>query len=510
MSKGRMVAVAFVWLCIIGLGAMTWRWIFVPKAVKEQQEAAAKAKDETIHNTSSDGRYKTEVKFAVDSFSGYAILRSDEFKEELASRGIKLTLVDDGADYNKRLKALQSGEVQMGAFTIDALIKASDSLGDMPATVVALIDETRGADAMVGSKVLIPNIDALNDPAMKFVITPDSPSETLARVVMAYFNLDRLGSDPWIKVNGAREVYDAYKASKPTDKKVFVLWEPYASKITENTEYRTVIDTSKMKGYIVDVIVVSRDFLVKNESVVRQVVESYFRANFSVRHRMPALVQDDSIITGEKFKPEQAKKVVAGIQWKNTQENYAHFGLTAVSGYQHVEDMINNITGVLKRTKGISGDPTKGKPHLLYYDKVVRHLFDNNFHPGFGSEEVVSEKKLAALTEEEWKLLRPVGTLQVPRLVFARGTARLTQASEETLSDLAKKLKTWPQYYLIVRGNCSKSGDVEANKTLAGERSKAAMEWLTQNGVDKNRIRSDISEPNGSMTVAFILGQMAY
>ena len=52
-------------------------------------------------------------------------------------------LVDDGADYSQRIEALQSGEIQLAAFTIDALITASAELGELPATIVALIDETR-------------------------------------------------------------------------------------------------------------------------------------------------------------------------------------------------------------------------------------------------------------------------------------------------------------------------------------------------------------------------------
>lgn len=515
MSKTRMVVVGLVWLCIAAVLAMGYRWFLVPRAEEEKKQAEAKAKEQMIQNTSSDTRYKTQINFAIDSFSGYAVLRSDEFKTELASRGVKLNLVDDGANYAKRLEAFQKGDVQMGVFTVDALIKASAEMGEMPATVVCVVDETKGADAMVGAKSVIPNIDALNDPATKFVITPDSPSETLARVVMTYFKIDRLGADPWIKVNGAKEVYEAYRASKPTDKKVFVLWEPYVSRLTENAEYRVVIDSSKFRGYIVDVMVVSRDFLVKNEDTVRAVVESYFRANFAVRHRMTELVQDDSRTAGDELKPEQAKKLAAGISWKNTQENYAHFGIVPGTGYQHVEDMITNILNVQTYTQAVAGDngvakTVAAKPNVLYYDKVLRHMFDNNFHPGFGSEEVRQESKLAALSDEEWKALRPVGTLQVPRLVFARGTDRLTTASEETLADLATKLKTWPQYYLVVRGNCSKEGDVEANRRLAGQRAKAAMDWLIEKGVDKNRIRADTSEPNGSATVAFIVGQVAY
>lgn len=508
-NKGRMFLVALVWLVILGVGMMTWRLVFAPRVEKHKQQEQEQAKKAVLDNTSSESRYKHHLSLCLDSFSGYAVVRSDDFREECASRGIKVNLIDDGADYTKRWKALQSGEAQMAVFTIDALIKCSANLGDLPATIVAVIDETKGADAMVSSKVF-PNIDAMNDPRTKIILTPDSPSETLARVVMAYFNLDRLSQQSFQPVNGVKEVYEVYRNSKPTDPNVYVLWEPYVSRMLANHDYKVLTDSSKFKGYIVDVIVVSRDFLIKNEETVRAVVESYFRACFSRRMVMKELVSEDSKNQGESLTPEQASRLVQTIQWRNTQENYAHFGFASGHGLQALDDMIANIINVLLKTKAIGADPTKGQPNLLYYDKVLRAMFDGNFHPGFGNEEVHEESKLAALSEEEWKHLVPVGTLQVPRLVFSRGTSRLTPASEEVLTQLAKDLKSWPQYYLSILGNCSKDGDVEANRRLATDRAQAAMEWLTRNGVDKRRVRAQSSEPNGSSTVAFVLGQVPF
>jgi len=103
-----------------------------------------------------------------------------------------------------------------------------------------------------------------------------------------------------------------------------------------------------------------------------------------------------------------------------------------------------------------------------------------------------------------------VGTLQVPRLVFARGTARVSAGSLRTLDDLSEKLKTWPQYYLTVRGNTSSKGDVDANRALAEQRAKSASDYLKSKGVHENRIHIETSDPNGSSTVAFILGEMPY
>src|SRR5207245_9208095 len=102
------------------------------------------------------------IKFALDSFSGYCVFRSDDMQRELASQGLQLDLVDDGADYTRRLESVRKGETTLAVFTIDALIKTCADIGDLPATIVMIIDETSGADAMIAYKSAVPNIDALN------------------------------------------------------------------------------------------------------------------------------------------------------------------------------------------------------------------------------------------------------------------------------------------------------------------------------------------------------------
>ena len=54
-------------LCL-GAGALTYRLVFAPKK-----------KAEVVGSTSSDPRHKHQVRIALDSFSGYALLRSAEF-----------------------------------------------------------------------------------------------------------------------------------------------------------------------------------------------------------------------------------------------------------------------------------------------------------------------------------------------------------------------------------------------------------------------------------------------
>ena len=500
MSKGKLLAVCIVWLLIAAGVAVAYRFLIYPR---QQQE--------TLSGTSSDSKYQHSIRVAVDSFSGYAILRSPKMRDELAHRRIRLQFESDNADYRARIDALRSGKVQMAVFTIDALLSMCAEIGELPGTIVAVIDETRGADAIVAYRDAVPNVDALNRDDMRFVLTPDSPSETLARVVMSHFRLDNLSPEPFESTADADTVLAKYRQASPTSPRAFVLWEPYVSKILENQDTHIVVDSSQFRGYIVDVLVVQRDFLLKNEDVVQEVLAGYFRSAYHYRDKMQSLVFEDARDMGTPLTQEQATRLVEGIWWKNTQENFDHFGIQSGPRLQLLEDMIANITRVLTTTGALPEDPTGGQPHVLYYDKALRALQSNRFHPGLASEQVRDDdRKLPALDDAGWQGLLPVGTLSVPPLVFARGTARLTPSSERTLDELVQSLQSFPLAYVRVQGNASLRGDPQANARLALQRAETARDYLVAAGVDPDRVRAGAGEPSGSTSVSFVLGQPPY
>ncbi len=504
MSKGKLLAVAIVWLIILGVGVGVWRLVFAP--VVEQSQAERQR--EEMQRGGSDSLYKQRLTIALDGFSGYAVLRSREFAEDLRKQGIKVQLKDDGADYTARLAGLKRGDTDMAVFTIDALVKTSAAAGSLPATIVAMIDDTVGADAIVAYKERLPNVDALNHPDTKFVLTPDSPSETLARVVMSRFQLDELGDQPFINATDAADVVAKYKRGKPTDRLAYVLWEPYVTQVLQNDRMHVVVDSSRFPSAIADVLVVSDDFLAKNRETVVEVVKAYFRANYKYREptSRAILVKKDAAAGGAKLTDEEARRLVDGVWWKNTQENLAHMGKAGDSRLPHVEDLIASITGVLLETGAITKDPTDGNPNYLYNAGIWDDLA--NFRPGTQAEKVRGTQ-LPALSDQQWESLVPAGTARAPRLVFARGTDRLTGRSRSLLDELAGTLGA-TRYYVTVRGNASRRGNAEANKRLAQQRAKAVEDYLVGHGVDADRIRAVGVEPSGDTSVTFVLGEPPY
>lgn len=575
MSKsgsGKLLAVAVVWLILLGVAVLAYRLMAswsehsrrhaevaryeklsdeartlklqptplpdgagsreVAKLAEELEQRIQQTRkrlqliNDTGTSTQSSGE-RQRVRLALDSFSGYSLLRTEEFQKDLAAHGIDLELVDDAADYAKRIKTVQNGTTPLAVFTVDALVKASAGLGDLPATMVLVIDETRGADAMVAYKEAVPNLDALNRRDARIVVTRDSPSETLARLVLADFDLPQVSrSDVWIDAKDAADVFRQFKAANPKDPRAFVLWEPYVSRVLETPGSHVLIDSSKFRGRIVDVLVAERQFLLDHEPVVQEVVKAYLRAYFASRQTadgMTQVVLKDARRAGEPLTEEQATRLVQGIWWKNTQENYAHFGIltgSAAQGLLPLQDATREITGVLIKTGAIKSDPTESQPNRLVYDRVLRRLHEENFHPSRASgagqqgETIRGEQELPPLTAEQWQGLVRVGTLQVESLVFPRGTALLTDQSQNVLRQLTATLKTWPQYYLEIRGNARKEGDPDANRRLAADRAAAAAQFLGAEGIPKARMRTVATEPSDAggqaQSVSFVLVQMPY
>ncbi len=504
-KKGRLVA-ASIWITVIIVGAVVTKFVIFPAQ-----------KDKLTADTGSSSQYQHEIKIAHDSFSGYAILRSDLMRSYMKAEGIKLSFHDDAADYEARIKSLRDGDVQMAVFTVDSLITSSISLGEFPATIVMIIDETRGADAVVAYENPISSIQSLDREDAKVVLTRNSPSDFLWRVVYAHFNIPRFSPGNIIEADGSGDVLKKLRKGKGKPL-AFVLWEPELSKAKEIAGVHVLLGSDKLSGYIVDVLVAERGFLSRSPELVRQVIESYLKAGYSYRQQqqLVKVIQDDGKLTDQ-----QAKSIVDGIAFKNAMENYAYFGL--VTGGKHIEDIIIDITDVLVKTGMFASNPIDGRENSLYYDTILADMQSDSFHPGrkmnllgnvggMSLADVATEKRLPKLTESEWNSLIAVGNLQVNAIRFARGRERLNIQAERDLRDLADRLSSWPQYYLLIVGHSTAKGDPDANRQLSLSRSEAVAEYLRVLGVDENRV-SAIAAPStrdGKSRVSFVVGQQPY
>ena len=81
----------------------------------------------------------------------------------LLGRDIHLYLIceDDQADYVSRFDKLAKGKLEFAVATVDSYL-LNGLRTDYPATIISVLDESKGGDAIVARRSVFPTIDALN------------------------------------------------------------------------------------------------------------------------------------------------------------------------------------------------------------------------------------------------------------------------------------------------------------------------------------------------------------
>lgn len=496
--RGCLIA-ALVWIVLAAILALTWRFAVQPFLTER-----------LIRATGSTSTYEHEVRCALDGFSGYALLRSPDLAASLAGSGIRFATVDDGADYPARLAALAAGDVDLATFTIDALVATGAASEHRAATIVAVLDETRGADAMVAWRAMVPDTRSLDHPEARIVATPASPSEFLARVCISHFDLRRLGRDWLVAADGPEEVLERLRIDGGNQRAAYVLWEPWVSRALALDGVHRLLDTRNLRGHVVDVLVAGRRVLAEKPEVVEAVVQAYFdlRANHD-GDALARLVAQDATTAGEHLTSDQALRLAHTIHWAGWSEQATWFGLERRPGGRRLEDAIEDIAAILVETGALAGEALPRGATALFYDGVVANLTRAGFAPPEPTRN--PDAAVVELDPGGWEQLHPVGNLRLPAIVFARGAARLTVQGKRDLARVVELLSAWPGTYLTVYGHTLGTGDAEANRRLAAERAAAVRDALIALGVPARRLRAvplpEDSPGAGTTTVSFLLGE---
>ena len=94
---------------------------------------------------------KGRIVIGVDNWVGYFPLCSDQLRKRMRVAGYVVRCEDDKADYAKRFNELKAGRLQFAVGTVDAYV-SNGSATAFPGAIVAVIDESKGGDALVAWK----------------------------------------------------------------------------------------------------------------------------------------------------------------------------------------------------------------------------------------------------------------------------------------------------------------------------------------------------------------------
>lgn len=476
---------AVVVLCLLGIAVMLGY-----KGFQLWQEDRQQLKSTDAINT------KGTITLAKDGWVGYFLLCSQEMTSRLRRQGWLLQCVDDQADYQERFKKLDRGDYTFAVATIDSYLQNAERIG-YSAPIIAVIDESKGGDAIVARRERVSSIEELRDSeshtggdSIKVAFTPDSPSEHLLRAVRSHFDiLPRQWLSRWrVETEGSREAL-AKLESGAVD--LAVLWEPEVTRALANDDIVRLLGTEDTQKLIVDILLVNRDILQQQADLVTVFLKAYFQTLHHYRNNQSALL--DELGEALDLSAQQVRQLLAGVEWKTlTENNESWFGTGRSTNQQeYLFDTIEAAMQLLLEDEVFTASPIPNDdPYRLISSAAISSLYQSLASTSFAGSAGNQEDPFPALSDSQWQQLRKVGTFKIRPISFSSGTSELTSEGRQQIDQLMQNLQHYPNFRVEIRGHTGTRGDGEANKQLSLARATEVFQYLVNHHQqDKDRLR---------------------
>ncbi len=443
----------------------------------------------------SDARgIRGKLRIAMDNWVGYAPLCSKDLRKRLRRQGYLLKCQDDSADYSARMTALSGGEIEFAVATVDSFLLNAAAL-DFPGTIIAVIDESKGGDALVAWEERFADLDQFKQATeFKIAMTPDSPSDHLLKSLAVHFDVAALknrGGGWRVAADGSQGALEALR-SRGVD--AAVLWEPDVSLALSIPGIKKILSTADTANLIVDILVVNRRFSDRDPEAVHTLLAAYFKTLKHYRDHPDQLRAE--LIEERALEPSQVSAMLQGVAWATLGDNARYWFGSAGEGAwanQALVDTLESSSQILLDYGDFSGSPIPdGDPYRLLNSIYVSDLFQS----GLGdtatgaSEGDPLTRSFTELQAKQWDELRSVGTLKVRPIIFQSGLATLTSDGKQELDLAAENLRHYPNFRLQVKGHTGVRGDPQANRQLSLQRAEAVARYLGITfSVDANRMR---------------------
>lgn len=476
-------------LFIILLAAILLLWLLLPRFMDRQQKI-----------TSDATKTRGKIRIAMDNWIGYFPLRSNEMKNAMRRLGWILSCEDDNADYEGRMRRLKDGEIDFAVATVDSFILNAHQY-DFPGTIITVIDESKGGDAILALRNKIESLNALKGRSdIKIAFTPNSPSHHLAKAAADHFNIPELlpSGSMYEETEGSEKAREKLLSGKAD---VAILWEPDVSRALDHKDIIKLLGTEDTEKLIVDILIVRRQFSQKNPEVINQLLDNYFRVLKKYRDSPGLLVshvREETDLSEDKI-----ESMLKGVEWASFGENCDKwFGIAAPGSYasEGIIDTIQSTINILINSNDFKTSPIPDEdPYRLTNSAHLEYLFSKGIS-GFSSPKQASnsaepissiETRFSQLTEKEWNALKEVGTLKVDPIVFQHGTNELSMLAKKVVDQAVERLKHYPNFRVTIKGHTGIRGDQKENLRLSQERAEAVARYLNVvYNIDPNRLFS--------------------
>lgn len=419
---------------------------------------------------------KGKIVIGVDNWIGYFPLCSPVMQRRLYQQGYLLECIEDQADYAGRMQALAKGDLDLAVATVDSYL-VNGGASKFPGAMIAVLDESKGGDALVAWKDKLASLDALRQAKdFKIAFTPDSPSDHLLKSIAVHFDLTQLKQRRnWPVLTQGSE--DALQKLLNKQVDAAVLWEPDVSKALQEKGVLTLLSSAQTQRLIVDVLIASRKVIANKPEQLTALLNEYFQTLKHYRDHHDDLVSDVRKATD--LSEAQVKTLLQGVQWQTLKDNAElWFGTVAHHGVpqQVLVETIDSSLDILTDYGNAVALPDND-PYRLLNSHFIAQAHEQL---GLPVEALTAQTNntFPELTEQQWHNLQAVGRLKIRPIVFASGSDSLTLNDKRQLDQAAETLKHYPAFRILVKGHTSTRGDKTMNKQLSQDRADAVARYL--------------------------------
>lgn len=490
-------------IVIVGSGSVLWH-LYKNRKAEGGDETAQTATQQGDGKTSSAATYSGKgdgplgsagnpLKVSIVSFHGYApalVANGNSLKTRSGSifdkEGLNVEFVIQD-DIPTISTVFEAGTAQCIWRTSDFWAQEQPNLRNSghDAKAVMIVDNTRGADAIIARDKSIRTVEDLAGRKVAMLQFTPSHGMTIDAVENSSLSARKKQSIDYVFINAEDGLGGVRAALESGAVDAAVLWDPDLSLALRATKGHVVYSTRTASNLIFDVIVCDQRVLDDSQgrAAVQKLVNGWMKGVDAAKAD-PDTAVDALVETKEFFAllaKDEGKPFVKGLfdnlLWTGVADNARILGLAG--GTNHYNRVYQRFDQIY-RAAGALANP---KSPVINPDDSFDPSFIRNLYQASTAAQAEA-KKTEVFTEaarEEAVQAAPAEVTKPVTVSFASGQSALTKRAERTIdTEMVPFIENNGTAYFEISGNTDSTGNAAINNRLSLARAEAVVDYLVK------------------------------
>ncbi len=432
------------------------------------------------------------LKVSIVSFHGYApalVANGQSLKTESGSlfdrEGLNVEFVIQD-DIPTLSTIFEAGTAQCAWRTSDFWAQEQPNLRNSghDAKAVMIVDNTRGADAIIAKDPSIRSVEDLAGKKLALLQFTPSHGMSIDAIDNSSLSARKKQSVEYVYIAAEDGLAGVRAALESGSVDAAALWDPDLSLALRATKGHVVYSTKTASNLIFDVIVCDQRVLndPQGRDAVQKLVNGWMKgvdaAKANPDQAVDALVKTEEFFTllakdeGKPF----VKKLFDNLLWTGVADNARILGMSG--GTNHYERVYQRFDQIY-RAAGALANPKSPviAPQDSFDTSFIRKLYDAST-----SAQVEAKKVETYTAVEREEAVQAPATVTKPVIVnFGSGQFALSKRAERTIdTDMVPFIENNGSAYFEISGNTDSTGNLAINNRLSQARAEAVVDYLSK------------------------------